>query len=61
MIVYVFIAQIVVSFCAAVMGASWTVDNMTTFYLSIDMEDKWAVEWGYLLVGLTGTWILIFT
>ena len=62
MIVLVVIAIVVVAFVVAYVGAKWQTENIySASYLGMDTTDKWASQFGYLLLGLTGTWILIFT
>jgi magnesium-transporting ATPase (P-type) len=62
MILGIVSAQVVVSMIAAYVGAKWQSENLEdASYLAIDLTDKWATEFKFLWVGLTGTWILIFT
>lgn len=58
----VFAVQILASAIGAIIGSTWTVNNLEAVtYLGLDTKDDWNSHWGLLFIQKTGTWILIFT
>ena len=49
-IILIFFMQIVISFCAALYGQSWAIENLDTGYLSVDKTAPWTTEKAYLII-----------
>ena len=59
-IFYIFMLQIFFSVSGAVMCATWTIDNAGVRYMGMDTGEYAKQDLGYVIMTMTGSWILIF-
>ena len=61
-IFYIFLLQVIFSFGGAFICANWTMDNEDNPYLAFDMgaDNPNKADITYLILTMTGSWILIF-